>query len=251
MNLSERLIEFASKLVKDLTVTEVRLGLGYTSVELSDDSLGLAWTPVGFDPSTTCTHVKTAGTIAGSDALAVLKWLNSENVIERAIGLAVFNAANSKLVKEQKYLEEEVVSLINIQPDEHVVMVGFFGPVIPKIKEIGCKFEIVELKNDKPGVITPDEGKKALAECDVAILTSTSIINGTCDGLMESLNKPREAVLLGPSTPICPQVFKDTPITHLAGSLVLESKKIKQIISEGGGTRLLKKHLKFVSQYCK
>lgn len=251
MNLSQRLIEFATNLVKGLTVSEVRLGLGYTSVELSDNSLGLAWTPVGFDPSTTCTHVKTAGTIAGSDALSILKWLNSDNVIERAVGLAVFNAANSELVKKQKYLEDEVTTLINIQPDEHVVMVGFFGPVIPKIKSIGCKFEIVELNSDRPGVITPDEGKRALAECDVAIITSTSIINGTCDGLISSLKSPREAVLLGPSTPICPEIFKNTPITHLAGSLAMEPKKIKQIISEGGGTRLLKHHVKFVSQYCK
>lgn len=248
--ISDKLISHAKSKAANLKVTEVRLGLGYTCVELSNKNLGLAWTPLGLDLNTTCTHVKAAGSIAGSNAVEILEWLSSERSVERALGLSVFNAVNVSNVEKTEYSENEAISLLNIEPKDHVVMVGYFGPIVPKIKEIGCKFEVVELKSEKPDVISPEEGKRALKECDVAIITSTSIINGTCDELLSSLGSPRAAVMLGPSTPMCPEVFADSPITQLSGSLPVNIERIKQIISEGGGTRLLKKHLKFVSVKC-
>jgi len=79
----------------------------------------------------------------------------------------------------------------------------------------------------------------------VAIITSTSIINGTCNGLLQALKRNRAAVMLGPSTPMSPEAFAGTRITQLSGSYVLDKARIQTIVSEGGGTRLLKKHLRF------
>jgi uncharacterized protein (DUF4213/DUF364 family) len=52
-------------------------------------------------------------------------------------------------------------------------------------------------------------------------------------------------VLLGPSTPLCPAVFRDTPVTHLAGARVRVPEAVLRIVSEGGGTMLLKRHMDF------
>ncbi|MFN2355092.1 MAG: Rossmann-like domain-containing protein, partial [Desulfopila sp.] len=57
----------------------------------------------------------------------------------------------------------------------------------------------------------------------------------------------RAAVLLGPSTPICPEAFEGSRITQLSGSMVSEPERVKQIISQGGGTMLMKKNLQFVN----
>ncbi len=248
MKIGEKLIESAKKLAQGKKIKDVRIGLGYSCVELDNGGVGLGWTPEA--ESGSCTHVKAAGSIAGSDAFELLQWLNSQNPLERALGLATFNALNSERVRaNQNKSDSEATSLLNISKEDYVVMVGFFGPVVPKIKEIGCKFDVVELKSDKPGVIGSEKGEIALGKCDVAIITSTSIINGTCDGLLKSLGKPRAAVMLGPSTPMAPDVFKDTPITQLSGSIVSESEEIKKIISEGGGTRLMKKKLEFWSVF--
>lgn len=243
MNICKQLINTALSLLERQKIREIRFGLGYSCVELDDGKMGIAWTPTSDAGS--CTHVEKAGGIAGSDAAEILGWLEADQPLQRAAGLAVFNAINSLISRPCS--DAEAISLLKIKPDEHVVMVGYFAPVVPSIKATGCRFEVVELNPEKPGVITPDEGFKALAACDIAVITSTSIINGTCDNLLKALQRNRAAIMLGPSTPMCPEAFIGTRITQLSGAYVVNSNQIKQIVSEGGGTRLLKKHLRFAS----
>jgi hypothetical protein len=54
-------------------------------------------------------------------------------------------------------------------------------------------------------------------------------------------------VLMGPSTPLLPEIFHDTPVRHLGGAIVVDSAKALQIISEGGGTPALRPYLRFVN----
>ena len=242
MKLYERMIEVATPWAAGRTIADLRFGLGYSSVELDDGRMGLACTLL-LEKACSCTHVLSAGQIAGSSAEKILSWLGNDNNLERAAGLAVFNALNAE--NSRNFVAGEAVSLLKLQPEDHVVMVGYFAPVVPAIQATGCRFEVVELNPEKPDVISPEEGFKALGDCDVAIITSTSIINGTCDGLLQALKRNRAAVMLGPSTPMCPEVFAGTRITQLSGSYVADKDRVKTVISEGGGTRLLKKYLRF------
>ena len=242
--LANNLVTFATSLSKDLMVQDVRIGLGYTCVELSDGSAGIAWTPKSNAAS--CTHLKKAGGLTGLPAEEMLGWLAEGADLERALGLAVFNAVNSKI--ERTYVKDDTISLLNLSADDHVVMVGYFAPIIPQIKKIGCRLDIVELDGRKPGIIGEIEGFEALSQCDAAIITSTSIINNTVDAVLENLKKNKSAVMLGPSTPMCKQAFEGTRITQLSGSLVTDAKQVKNIVSQGGGTMLLKKHLAFVTE---
>ena len=126
-------------------------------------------------------------------------------------------------------------------------MVGYFAPIISKIRQVGCDLKIVELNPHRGETISSDEGRTALSRASVAILTGTSLINGTCDDLLSSLGKPRAAVLLGPSSPFCPEVFSGTGLTHIAGARVRDVDAVLRIVSEGGGTMIMKKHLDFES----
>ncbi len=242
MKIAEKLIEIAKPWAAGRIVKDLRFGLGYSCAELDNGHIGLACTLVN-DRACSCTHLPAAGTIAGSAAETVLAWLGHDNDLARAAGLTVFNALNA--TNNRNFVSGEAVSLLKIQPEDHVVMVGYFAPVVPAIKATGCRFEVVELNPDKPDVISPEQGFRALEECDVAIITSTSIINGTCDGLLQSLKRNRAALMLGPSTPMCPEAFAGTRITQLSGSYVADAERVKCIVSEGGGTMLLKKHLLF------
>lgn len=103
----------------------------------------------------------------------------------------------------------------------------------------------IELNLRHGETVTPEQGKEVLDGCSVAILTGTSLINRTCDELLSSLGKPRAAVLLGPSSPLCPAIFEGTRITHIAGSRVREAEPLLRVISEGGGTMLMKAYLDF------
>lgn len=244
MSIASDLATFGKQHCLDETLTDVRIGLGYSYVELSDGAAGVAWTP-DRNPASSCTHLKRAGYLHETGEQEALELLDSESHLDRAVGLATFNAINSRI--KRSYNDSEAISRLNITAADHVVMVGYFAPVIPRIQKTGCHLDVLECNPDKPGNIELASAPEILSRCDVAIITSTSIINNTIDELLSNLQRNRAAVMLGPSTPLCPELFKDTRISQLSGSRVKNRDQVKEVISQGGGTMLMKKHLQFVN----
>lgn len=241
------LIPLAMPLQDGATVADVRIGLGYTLVELSDGRAGLAWTPQGGAAS--CTHLPRAGRLLGEDATTLLSWLAASGDLERAVGLATFNALNQRV--DRGGLEEDAVDLLQLRPSDKVVMVGHFAPLLGKIRKSGCQLTVVEMRGGIPGTVDRDRGMSELRQCDVAIITSTSIINGTVSSLLAALGSCRSAVMLGPSTPLCPEAFAGTAITQLSGAYLLpDAGAAKEVVSQGGGTMILRPMLRFVSIPC-
>lgn len=226
-------------------VTEVRIGLGYTAVALDSGHAGVAWTPGR--TASCCTHFQKAGTLAGLPASELLPFLvDPTSELARAVGLAT---ANALLAAQPQPVasREDVISVLGITSQDHVVMVGYFGPIIAGLQATGCRLDIVELVPRQGETLDPEQGRNALNLCDVAILTGTAMVNGTCDELLADLGRTRAAVVLGPSTPLCPEAFTGTRITHLAGARIRDARAVLRIVSEGGGTMLLKKHMDFLT----
>lgn len=244
LKIQNRLLDQLKPQAGNAVAADVRIGLGYTAVRLASGQAGVAWTPQSDAPC--CTHFQRAGTLAGRPAVELLAFLADEKSgLARAVGLATANALLAAL-PQPPFSKDEVIASLGITPDERVAMVGYFGPIVAQLRKIGCNLDVIEL-NPHHGseTITPEQGREALAACSVAILTGTSLINGTCDQLLDGLGSPRAAVLLGPSSPLCPEAFKGSGITHVAGSRVRDPEAVLRIVSEGGGTMLMKKHLDF------
>lgn len=243
LTVQKRLVDFLKPCVADQKIADVRVGLGYTVVRLDNGHAGVAWTPKS--DSACCTHVKDAGTFTGRPATELLEMLGNEtSAIGRAIGLATANALLVGMPSPGT-VQDEVIASLKLTPEDRVTMIGYFAPVIANIRKIGCQLDIVELNSFHSDTLTPEQGHDAMAGCTVAIVTGTSLINGTFDEVVAGLKTPRAAVLLGPSSPLCPDVFKGTPITHVAGSRVRDPEAVLRVISEGGGTMLMKPHLDF------
>jgi uncharacterized protein len=241
--IQQKIIDYVKPMSKGLVVADVRIGLGYSSVRLDNGHIGLAWTAQSHSGS--CTHEAKAGTLAGRPAEDLLEMLASpQNALSRSLGLATANALAVGLPRP-KTTVVDVLKLVDIQASDHVVMVGFFGPLVPGIRQTGCRLDILELKSDRPGTMSPEEGRPSLATCSVAIITATSIITGTIDGLLSGLGNPRAVIILGPSTFMGPEAFVGTPVTHLAGARIHDAAGVEKIISEGGGTMILKQHMDF------
>ncbi|HET6421715.1 MAG TPA: DUF364 domain-containing protein [Geobacteraceae bacterium] len=245
-HIQKRLVDYLAPNTHLKTVADVRIGLGYTAVRLESGHAGVAWTPKSEAPC--CTHFQAAGTLTGRPVAELLAMLADEKSgLARAVGLAAANALLAALPRPV-ILKEEVISSLNVTPDDRVAMVGYFGPVISQLKKAGCRLDIVEL-NPAHGENThsPEQGKDAMAGCTIAVITGTSLINGTFDEVVSGLGNPRAAVLLGPSSPLCGDVFSGTKITHVAGSRVKDADAVLRVVSEGGGTMLMKPFLDFES----
>jgi hypothetical protein len=243
LTIQKRLVGLLEPLAGGAVVADVRIGLGYTAVRLESGHTGVSWTVKSDTPS--CTHFNEAGSLAGRPAVELLRMLADESsALARTVGLAAANALLAALPAPPAF-RDEVISTLAITPDDRVAMVGYFAPVIARLRKTGCQLDIVELNAHHGETLTPEQGREAMAHCTVAIVTGTSLINGTCDELLAGLGRPRAVVLLGPSSPLCPEAFQGTPVTHIAGSRVHNAEALLRIVSEGGGTMLMKPHLDF------
>lgn len=241
--IQQQIIDYLKPVSEGLVVTDVRVGLGYTSVRLDNGNIGIAWTAQ--TQSGSCTYEPKAGTLGGMKAGELLEMLTVFNKpLSRSIGLATANALAAGLPRPEATCTD-VLDLVQVQSSDHVVMVGYFGPLVPVIRETGCRMDILELNADKPGTMTPEQGRGSLSSCSVAIITATTIVTGTIDEILSSLRNPRAAVVLGPSTFMRPEVFIDTPVTHLAGARIRDAHAVEKIVSEGGGTMIMKRHMDF------
>ena len=219
-------------------VTDVRIGLGYTAVEIDGHDVGLAYT-FRQDAGHTCTAMKMAGELSGKPAGRLISFLEGGDVISSAVGLATLNALLQKGLPTSA--EEDFFSLMALQPDERVGMVGFFAPVIPAIKEAGCELLIFERNQARgEGLYPPEEIPRKLPACSAVILSATTLINHTFEAIAPYFQKARTVVMLGPSTPLLPEILDQYGVTLLAGMRITRPRWVLRIVSEGGGTQRLR-----------
>ena len=173
--------------------------------------------------------------LAGRPVDALLSFFNSNEKIEATLGLGAANALTNHQIDGAQ--EGDILKVLNIHPGDEVGMVGYFAPMVPELKKRVKHLTIFE-KREQPGEILPEEAAfEWLPKCQIALITSTTILNNTIDPLLKAAASCREVVLLGTSTPLVSEAFKDTPVTMLSGVEVIIPKGILQIVSEGGGTR--------------
>ena len=216
-------------------VAEVRIGLGYTAVQLDNGRCGLAFT-FRQESGGDCCAVKEAGTLAGRRASELVVQAKSLDVIAAAVGLATINA----LIVPPASVGGEVLDLIAVEKTDTVGMVGYFGPLVEPLRKTTKALHIIERRPGLGGSVLPEQAAgDILPRCQIVILTATSLLNRTLDGLLDHCGGAREIVLLGPSTPLLPEVFADRGVTLLLGVEVIDAVQVMRVISEGGGTRQL------------
>ena len=245
--ITKRLYGLLESKAQKLPVDEVRIGLGYVGVKLADNRMGLA-AVLRAELAPGCSVLDNAGRLAGLPSSFFLQYLiNGQNPLEKALGLA---AANALLVPVDSLVfseDKDSIELMNLTSQDKVAMVGFFKPLVSRIKQSGAELSIIEKDTSRGNILDQKNRIKILKECTVAIITATSLLNNTMEQVLNELEDPRHVLILGPSTPLCMEVFQGTPVCHLGGSIVLDTGKAMQIISEGGGTQQLRPYLWFVN----
>jgi len=240
--LLNRLYERLLPAAKNRRIDDLRVGLSYVGERLDNGAAGLAAVLPDTKPGG-CTVLKTC---AGACAAEMLRHLVDGNTaLHRAIGLA---AANALVVPSADKTEDrEATTYFHLKPGEKVAMVGLFSPLVERIRATGALLTIIEKNPERLELLSPDQKQQALLECHVAVITATTLLNNTFEETIALLGSPRWVALMGPSTPLLPEIFADTPVTHLGGAVAADSARVLQVISEGGGTPVLRPYLRFVN----
>jgi uncharacterized protein len=232
--LVDEIVEHGLKVANDHTATDIRIGLGYTAVRLEYGSCGLAYTLHEREYESCCV-MPDAGRLAGRKAAELIPWMKSPDVTACAVGLATLNAI---IHPPAAAVESDILDLLPVGSEDTVGMIGYFGPLAEPIKKRVRALHIFERRAQPEYEILPESATlDLLPKCQVVILSATTLLNHTIDGLLELSKTAREIAILGPSTPFLPEIFHRRGVTMLSGLQVADPLQILQIVSEGGGTR--------------
>lgn len=244
--LMEKVVAAAQPVLRDKTVKDLVVGISLIGVELSDGSVGVAYVLRDGLPSG-CSVFKYVMDICGKPAAEIAQWsLTGEENIQRAIAAAVLSAAANNL--ELPPDDTEVPFGMELKPDDTVGMIGLVRPIAKMIKQ-HCRLiafdEGLSLHGETVDVYPMNRQAELLPECDIVILSGTTTINGSIDGLLEMCRNARQIIMFGPSTPMYAQGWKGTGVTNLAGATWDNSKKdeIFRAISFASGVSELGKYM--------
>ena len=228
-------------------LADVRLGLGYTAVMLDDAGLGVAFT-FQEDWDHACKAYNDAP-LKGRTASEALEFITSDQPLLSAIGLATANALANR--PDPDLISGDVLEAVEIRKTDRVAMIGYFAPLYKRLRESCGRllvFERAPRSDPPPDMYPAQKALELIPECQVALITATSLINRSLGDLLTAAQNCREVVLLGSSTPICALPFRNTPITCLSGVIVTDPQGMLQVVSEGGGTRRFKGLVKKVNR---
>ncbi|NQT15050.1 MAG: DUF364 domain-containing protein, partial [Planctomycetes bacterium] len=226
-------------------VADVRIGLGYTAVELAGGQVGVAFT---FRQSVRdcCCAFQGMHPLSGRPASELITLLTSADPIEAAVGLACVNALVNAV--DQPFPEGDILDCLELRPDDNVGMVGHFKPLVPRLKENVRSLTVFDQNTEAHDGIRPaDQAFDALSYCQVALITAAAVINHTIDDLLASAVSCREVAIIGASTPMLPDAFSAANVTLLSGVVVQKPKEVLRVVSEGGGMQQFKPHIRKVS----
>lgn len=238
--LAHKIRSFLLEHYRPRMIRDLRVGSIYAGVLLDDGSAGVAYrlSPILAEPTAPIFEERSLP--AETLTHALLPGLGSSNTVEAAMALATANA----LVNRETHptaTSREVLDLLNLSKRDRMAMVGFFRPLVEEARRRVGELLIFEQARDLgPDVLPATAAYEALPRCDVALITSTALVNNTIDALLGAAQSCREMVLLGPSTLMLPEVFAQAGVTMLSGVVVTHPTEVLTAISEGGGMRSFK-----------
>lgn len=232
-SIMDRMIEKVRDDYSDLKVVDYVVGMGMTAVKLSDGGIGVAHIfreelPPGcmiFDellPSQT-------------DIEKFVKQAELYHPVTVSLALAAINAIFNKIERDNE-TEKDIFDLAEINKDDVVGFVGDFRPLTRVLREKVKKlmvFERIPGEEYLPDWAIPWK----LKECDVAIITGTTIMNKTIDHILQSVETDR-VFIFGPSTVLLPDVYPEC-VKAIGGTRIIDGDKAMDIASKAGGTKNL------------
>lgn len=224
MKLLEMLLDTLPK--EPVPVRRVIVGVHWTLV--SSKHSGLGSTLVGCGPHGE-SQVRDVGFLHEKTAQELAQWVLSDNLLEASIGMAALNSLID--VREDQIQTLNAAEVIAKESqDKNLVVIGHF-PFAARMKSIARNCWVIE-KNPFGDEFPEEAAQTIIPQSDVVAITGTTFINHTIEDLLALCRPEAKVMLLGPSTPLSPLLFR-YGVDYLAGSIVVDEDAAINTIQQG------------------
>ena len=203
-------------------VVQTNLGTGMASSLRSEEHLH------GSKPITAAgqLHTKTPLELAGL--------MRSESPLESAVGLAAVNALLGPASDGLR--EEKAVAVLRERGrGRKVAMIGHFPFADALRKDCGQLWIFERGLNRRQEDLGEKAMEQLLPQADVVAVTATTLLNRTLPSVFAGIRPDAFVMLLGPSTPLTPVLFR-FGFDVLCGTVVDDPEKVLRAVEQGAVT---------------
>jgi uncharacterized protein len=247
----EAIREILGRELDDLTVERAVVGLFFTGVKLSNGVAGACATPIKTIPEAVCCpssamSMPFPGKLRNRPAFDLAQEALGENGIRRAVGIAALNALADTCWRRRPHPDTELQLGIDafdateIYPGDRVVVVGAFVPFLRELKRRRQSYLVLEqdpatLKAEELPFFRPAEQAAAVVpQADVLLITGTTLINDTLDGLLALASPAARITMVGPTVTMLPDAFLHRGADVLGTVRITAPEEFLDILAEGG-----------------
>ena len=208
----------------DVPVTAALSGTCWTAVE-TEHAFGMAMTT----PCDTAPAIF-GGEYTGMALKELARAAKSWNLTEAGYGMAAINAFYNtperlEALGAYEPFERYCTHGLDLR-GKHIGVVGHLN-MPDSVKEQAASIRILE-RNPRPGDYPDSACDWLLPQCDVVIMTASTLVNKTLPHLLD-LCKNADTILAGPSCPMCPELL-DLGIDRIAGLVITDTEGMKNKI---------------------
>lgn len=207
--------------------TRVAVGINWTLVGCPTGT-GMVHTPAKTQQG--CAPIADAGSLSGRPMSELIALTDAPNPIARAIGFAALNAHWNR--RDLTGGADNGLDLVEDRGNKTVI-IGRFPDLDRKLPGAA----VIE-RNPGPDDFPESAAADLIPEAEFLVITASTLSNGSLGSLL-ALKRHAFTVLVGPGTPLCPNLF-DFGIDALAGFRVDTPDIAVQAVMEGGAERAMR-----------
>lgn len=232
----------------EITIDRLVVGIFFTGVKLSTGHGGMCATPIKAIPQAVCCpssakEMPFSGKMKGRSVEWILEKLDSPSVLLKTIAIATLNALSSIEYEKGLYnIDHETDSFdtVELTKDSVVVVVGALVPIIRKALKAECTLYILE--KDKATLkgkeldhfVEADRYREVVPKATHLIITGTTLINDTLNGLLEVASEDADIIVTGPTSSMIPDILFKHKVNKLGGDIVRDPDECLDILAEAG-----------------
>jgi len=232
--------------IKNLVISDLRIGLYMTAIRLSNGSCGIAGNhladSVHGDRKNRDFGDFTPTRIKGRSVIDLIETTKQSPIIA-TLKMAALNAISSRIISESGYKiyeNTDPVDLLDLADQKTITLVGGFQGYIRKIAQTSNKLYVLELKEkalkeDQLQYYVPaSQYGDVIPGSDIVIITGLTLINNTIDGLLWAVQPGTQVVVTGPSANMIPDVLFQNHVTMIGATRILDPDLLFAVVGEGG-----------------